>query len=166
MITKELFAIKFETDDKSGSGFLLQEINSLLLICKGPVLKEEFKLIIEEGIKQIERTKVRTCIADFGLMNIGGNASHVKNDFHENVSAVGVTELAIVLPINSTNGECIQNASESQAQAPGSLVAYYSFSLSDALLWVTNKKGKPVSFRTAIIQMKERVKFAIGIKIK
>lgn len=139
MIGKELFAIKFGTTHKGGSGFLLRELNSILLICKGPVLQEEFRLIINECLRQIEKNNVSACIADFGLMHMGTTALHVKKDFHENISAAGITKLAIVLPINSTNGEFVQNARETRIQPPASLVAFYSFSLSDALLWMTDR---------------------------
>ncbi|GAA0892124.1 hypothetical protein GCM10009122_18030 [Fulvivirga kasyanovii] len=168
MISKELFAIKFETDDKSGSGFLLREINSILLICKGPVLQEEFKIIQSEFLKQIERNKVKTCIADFGLMNIGMKAPYVKKDFHENISAAGITRLALVLPINATNGQCVQNALDTQILQPASLVAFYSYSLSDALLWMAGKSKKPVSYQSIkniMASAKERLMFTINSTI-
>lgn len=165
MISKELFAIKFGTGDKSGSGFLIRELNSILLICKGPVLQEEFKIIQREFLEQIERNKVRACIADFGFMNIGVEASFVKKDFHESISAAGITKLALVLPIHTTHGECVQNALETQIGQASSLVAFYSYSLSDALLWMTDLSRRPLlynSVKSTIVSVKERLMYTIS----
>ncbi|UII34064.1 hypothetical protein LVD17_09585 [Fulvivirga ulvae] len=168
MISKELFAIKFETDDKIGSGFLLREMNSMLLICKGAMLQDEFRLIIGECLRQIKKNRVRACIADFGLMNTELNACHVKKDFHENISAAGITRLAIVLPVNSINGEFVQNARETRIQHPDSLVAFYSYSFSDALLWMTDKSRRPLSYQSVkglISSITGRLKFTINSAI-
>lgn len=142
MKRQELFSLEYGVDKNGATGYLIEDLQALLIEWRGDILHHEFMEVLVQGFKQVIRHGLTNWIGDTTLMNtpVEETTQYVGTTFPKRAHDHGIKNFIVVLPADAMGAIFVQEALDSlkgvQQDMGSGITAYYSSNLLQALEWV------------------------------